>query len=51
MIYPEFLKQGDLIDVPAPSGGAKDSADKTRIKSAKEKIEALGGKVEVIEVV
>ena len=45
MIYPKFLNKGDLIDVPAPSSGAKDDADARRIKSAKEKFEKLDYKI------
>lgn len=45
MIYPEFLKENDLISVPATSSGATEKADIIRIKNAKKKIENLGFKV------
>ncbi len=45
MIYPDFLKQGDLIDVPAPSGSSENELDSIRIKSAKKNIEKLNYKV------
>lgn len=45
MIYPDFLKQGDLIGVPAPSDAGSDEAKKARFINAKKKIESLGYKV------
>ncbi len=47
MIYPKFLKENDLIEVPAPSAGANDEADINRMKNAKLKLENLGYKVKV----
>ena len=45
MIYPNFLKQGDVIGVPAPSNGARDELKIYRYQNAKQKIENLGYKV------
>ena len=45
MIYPKFLKEGNLIDVPAPSDGSDNDLDVIRIKNAKRKIENLNYKV------
>ncbi len=45
MIFPKFLNENDLIDVPAPSSGANDSADINRINNAKKMLEGFGYKV------
>ena len=45
MIYPEFLKQGNLIDVPAPSDGAYNDKYIVRHKNAKIKLENKGYKI------
>ena len=45
MIYPKFLKDGDLIDVPAPSDGSSDDLDIKKVKNAKKKLEDLSYKV------
>lgn len=42
MIYPGFLKQGDLIDVPAPSDGAYNDKYIARHKNAKIKLTKRG---------
>ena len=42
MIYPNFLKKGDNIDVPMPSASASDEIDKARFINAKQKFENLG---------
>ena len=47
MIYPKFLKQKDLIEVPAPSAGVNDEVDIKRIKNAKLKLENLGYRVKL----
>lgn len=49
MIYPKFLKEKDLIEVPAPSAGANDEADINRMENAKLKLKNLGYKVKVSE--
>lgn len=45
MIYPEFLKQGNLIDVPAPSDGAYNDKYIARHKNAKIKLKNKGYKI------
>lgn len=47
MIYPKFIKQGDIIGVPAPSDGAYCEEDVRRYKNAKSNLEKLGYKVEL----
>ncbi len=47
MIYPEFIKKGSKIGVPAPSAGAYDELKINRFKNAKFKIEELGFKTEI----
>ncbi len=47
MIYPEFIKKGSKIGVPAPSSGAYDELKINRFKNAKLKIEKLGFKTEI----
>lgn len=47
MIYPEFLKVGDTIAVPAPSSSAEDEKDVAKYKNAKRKLESLGYKINV----
>lgn len=47
MIYPEFLKKGDLIGVPAPSDGAGCEQDINRYKNAKINLENKGYKVKL----
>ena len=44
MIYPKFLKKGDCIGVPAPSGGAYDELHKIKYKNSKLKLEQMGYK-------
>ena len=45
MIYPKFLSQGDLIDVPAPSDGAYNEKYVARHKNAKLNLENRGYKI------
>ena len=45
MIYPNFLKEGDTIGVPAPSDGAYDKPHINRYKNAKSKLEKMGYKI------
>ena len=45
MIYPEFLKNNNVIGVPAPSDGSHYFQDDNRFKNAKKQIEKLGYKV------
>ena len=47
MIYPKFLKDGDLIDVPAPSDGAHNDFYILRHKNAKSKLENIGYKINI----
>lgn len=47
MIYPNFLKKGSVIGVPAPSNGAYEELDIKRYKNAKIKMEKMGYKVEL----
>lgn len=47
MIYPKFLKENDLISVPAPSNGANCEQDINRYKNAKLKLEELGYKIKL----
>lgn len=49
MIYPDFLKQGSYIGVPAPSDGAYNEQKINRFKNAKKKIEKLGYSVKLSE--
>ena len=44
MIYPNFLRKGDTIGVPAPSSGAYDELHAKRYKNAKKKLENMGYK-------
>lgn len=46
MIYPKFLKEGDIIGVPAPSSGAYDEPHVNKYKNAKRKLEQMGYGVE-----
>lgn len=45
MIYPKFLKKGDLIGVPAPSSGAYDDLHCYKYKNSKKKLEEMGYKI------
>ena len=45
MIYPNFLKQGSCIGVPAPSSGAYNNLYNNRYNNAKKKLEEKGYKV------
>ena len=45
MIYPNFLKEGNLIDVPAPSDGSSDELDIKKVENSKKKIENFNYKV------
>ena len=47
MVYPKFLKENDLISVPAPSDGANNEQDINRYKNAVEKLEKLGYKIKL----
>ena len=49
MIYPKFIKQGDIICVPAPSDGAYCEEYVRRYKNAKSNLEKRGYKVELSE--
>ena len=49
MIYPKFIKQGEIIGVPAPSDGAYCEEDVRRYKNAKSNLEKLGYKIELSE--
>lgn len=49
MIYPKFIKKGDVIGVPAPSDGAYCEADIKRYKNAQTKLENLGYKTDLSE--
>lgn len=42
MIYPKFLKKGNLIGVPAPSSGAYDEAHVKRYENAVKKLKDIG---------
>lgn len=42
MIYPKFLKENDLIDVPAPSDGADCVETRNRYNNAKSNLEKMG---------
>ena len=42
MIYPRFIKKGDIIGVPAPSNGANDELKVKRFKNACKNLENLG---------
>ena len=44
MLYPEFLKKGDLIGVPAPSSGAYDEAHIKRYINSERKLNEMGFK-------
>ncbi|MBR3720737.1 MAG: LD-carboxypeptidase [Clostridia bacterium] len=44
MIYPNFLKQGDCVGVPAPSSGAYDEPHIKKYENAKKKLEQMGFK-------
>ena len=45
MIYPQFIKKGDCIGVPAPSAGAWDSKKEAKFKNATKRFEELGYKL------
>lgn len=45
MIYPNFLKKGNTIGVPAPSAGCADYKHKTKIESAINKMTEAGYKI------
>lgn len=47
MIYPKFLKENDLISVPAPSDGADCEQDINRYKNARIKLEQLEYKIKL----
>lgn len=47
MIYPKFLKENDLISIPASSDGADCEQDINRYKNAKLKLEQLGYKTKL----
>lgn len=47
MVFPEFLKENDLIEVPAPSCGGGNELDNRRINNAKSKLEKLGYKIKL----
>lgn len=49
MIYPEFLKKGDCIGVPAPSGGADTIQRENKIKHSKQVLENLGYNIKLSE--
>lgn len=49
MIYPKFIKENDLISVPAPSDGAYSEQDVNRFNNAKKQIEQLGYKTNLSE--
>lgn len=42
MIYPDFLRNGDCIGVPAPSSGAYDEFHVKRYENSKKKMENMG---------
>lgn len=46
MIYPNFLKVGDTIGVPAPSSGAYDEPHCNKYKNSRKKLEEMGYKIE-----
>ena len=45
MIYPQFIKEGSCIGVPAPSAGIFEEVDKARYKNARAKFEKMGYQV------
>lgn len=47
MLIPEFLKQGDLIGVPAPSDGSNYFEKEKRFLNAKKRLEDLGYQVKL----
>lgn len=47
MIYPKFVKENNIIGVPAPSAGADDELKINKFKNAKKKFEELGYKVQL----
>ena len=47
MIYPKFIKEKDIIGVPAPSDGAKDNKKTNKYNNAKNNIEKLGFNLEL----
>ena len=49
MIYPSFLKQGNIIGVPAPSDGARDETKINRYNNSKKKLEELGYKISLCD--
>lgn len=49
MIYPNFLKKGNNIDVPMPSASASDEIDKARFINAKQKFKNLGFNINLSE--
>ena len=42
MIYPKFIKSGNVIGVPAPSAGASDDLKINKFNNAKKNLEKLG---------
>ena len=42
MIYPKFIKKGDIICVTAPSDGVDDELDIKRFENAKMKLQEKG---------
>lgn len=49
MIYPKFIKPGDVIGVPAPSAGADTIQRINKMKNAKKNLERLGYKLVLSE--
>jgi len=47
LIYPNFIKKGSKIGVPAPSAGAYDELKVNRFNNAKQKLENLGYEIEL----
>lgn len=45
MIYPNFIKKGDCIGVPAPSNGAYDEPHVNRFVNSRRKLEDMGFKI------
>lgn len=49
MIYPEFIKKGDCIGVPAPSAGADTLERKNKFENAIKRLQNLGFKLNLSE--
>lgn len=49
MIYPEFIKKGDLIGVPAPSDGSDNELKNNRYNNAKKNFEEKGYNIKLSE--